>query len=113
MGDDEMVDALCAAVTSLGKEELKDAFEAVQSASHNETAESTRRQITFDEFVQYLVKDSQVKADKRSILKIRQQLTVMEDERLETRKLIDGISSQLAELSRSMKSDRAPNRNDL
>ncbi|CAK0895147.1 unnamed protein product [Prorocentrum cordatum] len=107
MGDGQMVDALCAAVSSLGREELKDAFNAVQSASRGETAEQTRRQITLEDFVQYLVKDCRVKADKRSILKIRQQLVSMEHGSSETRKLLDGMCSQLADLNSSLQSCHA------
>lgn len=99
MEDRTMIESL-QAVTHMGKNELKDAFEAV--ATSNMQGSSTRKNINFEEFVQYLVKDAHVPADRRSVLKIRQQLELLERDHLSTRTKIEFLSHQFKDLGREV-----------
>lgn len=91
------------AVTAMSQRDLSDAFEAVATyGDMNSEDKHHRKTIDFQEFVQYLVKDARIPADRRSVLKIRQQLQILEQDHMKTRTKIEDLSTQFTELGRDL-----------
>merc|ERR1712083_253917 len=93
-GDARMLETLCAAA-EIEKRDMIDAFNAVSGSD----PQVHRKAVIYEELVTYLVKDSRVPADKRSVLKMRSQLECLEESHTHTSNQINTLDQKLERLT--------------
>merc|ERR1712196_123325 len=96
MGNEGMIESLTAAA-EVEKRDMIDAFNAVASSGSNGQG---KKQIDYGELVDYITHDSRVNADKRSVLKMRQQLEFLTQENEDTIKQIEQLTSRVDRMTR-------------
>merc|ERR1712032_1765521 len=93
-GDARMLETLCAAA-EIEKRDMIDAFNAVSGSD----PQVGRKAVIYEELVTYLVKDSRIPADKRSVLKMRSQLECLEESHTNTSHQICTLDQKLDKLT--------------
>merc|ERR1712032_80905 len=93
-GDARMPETLCAAA-EIEKRDMVDAFNAVSGSD----PQVHRKAVIYEELVTYLVKDSRIPADKRSVLKMRSQLECLEESHTRTSHQINTLDQKLDRLT--------------
>merc|ERR1712032_1721384 len=93
-GDARMLETLCAAA-EIEKRDMVDAFNAVSGSD----PQVRRKAVIYEELVTYLVKDSRIPADKRSVLKMRSQLECLEESHTHTGHQINTLDQKLDRLT--------------